>query len=164
MKNLSLIAAVGINGELGIDNHLIWKIYEDLTFYRNMTMGKHIIMGRKTLESMPLKAFEGRYPVVLTRQNLETHISTEIYHDVNKLINDISETQKSYMVVGGASIYEELLPYVDTMYITEIQKKAKADTYFPYFDIDDWHVEEIANFLDNDIPYIRNVYTRKRSK
>ena len=63
MKNLSMIAAVGSNGELGFNNQLIWKIKEDLKFYRDTTMGKNIIMGRNTFESMPLKAFEGRNPI-----------------------------------------------------------------------------------------------------
>ena len=58
MKNLSMIAAVGSNGELGFNNQLIWKIKEDLKFYRDTTMGKNIIMGRNTFESMPLKALE----------------------------------------------------------------------------------------------------------
>ena len=66
MKSLSLIAAIGYNNELGIDNHLLWKIPEDLSFYKRMTMGKNIIMGRKTFESMPPKAFIGRKPIILT--------------------------------------------------------------------------------------------------
>ena len=68
MKSLSLIAAIGYNNELGIDNHLLWKIPEDLSFYKRMTMGKNIIMGRKTLEALPNQsALVGRKNIVLTR-------------------------------------------------------------------------------------------------
>lgn len=162
MKNLSLIAAVGENYELGLDNHLIWKIPEDLRFYKKMTVGKNIIMGRKTLDSMPLKALEKRTPIVISRQQLEEHTSLDVYHDIKKLIEDIEQSDKQYMVVGGASIYELFLPYVDTMYLTEIKRSFIADTFFPYFNIDEWNIEEIGDFLDNELPYVRNKYTRKK--
>ena len=82
MQNLSLVAAVGDGGELGYHNNLIWKIKEDLDFYKDLTMGKNIIMGRKTLESMPLKALEGRHPIVLTSQNLDVCSSVETFHNI----------------------------------------------------------------------------------
>ncbi len=164
MKNLSLIAAIGENYELGMDNHLIWKIPEDLKFYKNMTTGKNIIMGRKTLESMPLKALEKRTPIVMSKQMLEKYTNLLVYHDLNSILRDIEESPKEYMVVGGSSIYEMFLPYVDTMYLTEIKKSFTADSFFPYFNEDDWNIEEIGDFLDNDLPYVRNKYTRKKVK
>lgn len=162
MKNLSLIAAIGENYELGLDNHLIWKIPEDLKFYKNMTMGKKIIMGRKTLESMPLKALEKRTPIVISTQRLEDHTSLIVYHNLESILTDIEESTNEYMVVGGSSIYELFLPYVDTMYLTEIKRSFTADTFFPYFNVDEWNIEEIGDFLDNDLPYVRNKYTRKK--
>lgn len=164
MNNLSLIAAIGESGELGYNNGLIWKIREDLQFYKDMTMGKNIIMGRKTLESMPLKALIGRYPVVLTTQPLENCTNVDVFHDLETLLEYISETNKEFMVVGGATIYEQLLPYVQIMYLTEIKREAYADTFFPYIDPEEWNITEIGNFLDNDVPYVRNKYVRKRSK
>lgn len=164
MKNLSLIAAIGEGGELGYNNNLIWKIREDLQFYKEMTMGKNIIMGRKTLESMPLQALEGRHPIVLTSKPLETCTNLEVFHDLDSLLDYVNDTNKEFMVVGGANVYEELLPYVQVMYLTEIKREAYADTFFPYFNEDDWNIIEIGDFLDNDIPYIRNKYVRKRSK
>lgn len=164
MKNLSLIAAVGKNGELGYNNNLIWKIREDLQFYKDMTMGKKIIMGRNTLESMPLKALEGRHPIVLTSKPLETCTNLEVYHDLNSLLNYVSETNTEFMVVGGAKVYEQLLPYIQIMYLTEIEREAYADSFFPYFNKDDWNITEIGNFLDDNVPYIRNKYVKKRSR
>lgn len=164
MENLSLIAAVGENGELGYNNSLIWKIREDLQFYKEMTMGKKIIMGRKTLESMPLKALEGREPIVLTSKSLENCTNLEVYHDLDSLLNYISETNIEFMVVGGSKVYEQLLPYVQIMYLTEIKREAYADSFFPYFDKEEWNITEIGDFLDNNVPYVRNKYVRKRSK
>lgn len=164
MENLSLIAAVGENGELGYNNSLIWRIREDLQFYKEMTMGKKIIMGRKTLESMPLKALEGREPIVLTSKSLENRTNLEVYHDLDSLLNYISETNTEFMVVGGSKVYEQLLPYVQIMYLTEIKREAYADSFFPYFDKEEWNITEIGDFLDNNVPYVRNKYVRKRSK
>lgn len=165
MNNLSLIAAVGQNGELGYNNSLIWKIREDLEFYKKMTMGKKIIMGRTTLESMPLKALEGREPIVLSTKKLEKCTSLEVYHNLDSLLRYISEENKEFMVVGGSKVYEQLLPYVQIMYLTEIQSEAYADSFFPDFNIEDWNVTEIGNFLlDDKVPYVRNKYVRKRSR
>lgn len=164
MQNLSLVAAVGNGGELGYHNNLIWKIKEDLDFYKDLTMGKNIIMGRKTLESMPLKALEGRHPVVLTSQNLDVCSSIETFHNINTLLNYIEDTGKEFIVVGGATIYEQLLPYTDTMYLTEIKREAYADTFFPYFNKEDYHITEIGDFLDNNVPYVRNKYVKKRRR
>ena len=164
MENLSLIAAVGEDGELGYNNSLIWKIREDLHFYKDMTMGKNIIMGRKTLESMPLKALEGRYPIVLTTKELEKCSNVLVFHNIDTLLEYIRHTEEEFMVVGGAQVYEQLLPYVGIMYLTEIKRSSYADSFFPYFDKDDWNITEIGDFLDNNVPYIRNKYVRKRSK
>ena len=165
MKNLSLIAAIGYSNELGIENRLIWHISEDLAFYKKMTMGKNIIMGRKTLESMPPKALIGRNPIVLSSKDMDKIYDVISFKDINALVDYIKNNKNDeFMVVGGATIYEEMLPYVDTMYLTEIQENEVADTFFPVFNVDDWNIELIGDYLDNDIPYIRNKYTRKKAK
>ena len=73
-----------------------------------------------------------------------------------------SNPNKEFMVVGGAKVYEELLPYVNTMYLTEIKKEAYADTFFPYYNEEDWVITEIGDYLNEDIPYVRNKYVRKK--
>lgn len=164
MKSLSLIAAIGYNNELGIDNHLLWKIPEDLAFYKKMTMGKNIIMGRKTFESMPVKAFAGRKPIVLTTHNIDSMCDVVCFDSFDKLLEYIYDTNEDFMVVGGAKVYELFIPYVEDMYLTEVQNEYIADTYFPYFNLEDFDKEEMGNFMDNDIPYVRNKYVRKRVK
>lgn len=164
MKSLSLIAAIGYNNELGIDNHLLWKIPEDLAFYKRMTMGKNIIMGRHTFESMPNVAFKGRNAIVLTSHNIESMCDVICYKDFDKLLEYVFKTDEDFMVVGGAMVYELFMPYVEVMYLTEVQKEYIADTYFPYFNIEDFDKIEMDNFMDNDIPYVRNKYIRKKVK
>ena len=164
MNSLSLIAAIGYNNELGIDNHLLWKIPEDLAFYKKMTMGKNIIMGRKTFESMPPKAFIGRKPIILTSHDIDSVCDVLCFDKFDNLLEYIYNTDEDFMVVGGAMVYELFIPYVDEMYLTEVAGEYIADTYFPYFDPNDFDKEELGNFMDNDIPYVRNKYVRKKVK
>jgi len=169
MENLSLVAAIGKYNELGLDNHLIWKIKEDLEFYRNLTLHQNIIIGRKTFNSMPSCALQKRNVFVLSSTPLDKHYDVNLFDNIESLLKYIEITHREFIVVGGASIYETFLPYVDTMYLTEIDDYAIADTYFPSIDFNDWDVETIFNHEANyknkdDISYIRNKYVRRRIK
>lgn len=170
MENLSLIAAIGKNNELGIDNNLIWKIKEDLKFYRNYTLNQNIIMGRKTFESMPPVALQKRNIFVLTSSSIDQCCDVSCYKNIESLLDYIKETEENFIVVGGAQVYSAFLPYVDTMYLTEIDEYANADTFFPEIDVHDWSIETIyrhadINYLDDSyISYVRNKYVRRRKK
>lgn len=166
MENLSLVAAIGKSNELGLDNHLIWKIKEDLAFYRNLTLYQNIIMGRKTFESMSPKALEKRTPFVLSRTPLDKYSDVNSFSSIDSLLQYIEITNQNFIVVGGAQIYEAFLPYVETMYLTEINENAEADTFFPDFDLEEWDIETIAyhNVDHSIVPYVRNRYVRRRIK
>lgn len=163
MKNLSLIAAIGENRELGYKKELLWRIREDLMFYKKMTMGKNIIMGRVTMESMPKSALIGRYPIVLTRESIQCNENIKYFNDIDKLFEEISNSSEEYMVVGGATIYKEFLDYVDTMYLTTIydKKEVIADCYFPEFNIDDWYVNLLNEGVNGELIYKIRKYRRK---
>lgn len=162
MKNLSLIAAIGKNNELGLDNDLIWHIKEDLLFYRSMTAGKNIIMGRKTFESMPSSALEKRNLFVLSTKPLDRDYDVNSFNNLYSILNYIENTPEEFVVVGGSVIYKEFMPFVDTMYLTHILEYAGADEFFPTFDIKDWNIELMDNYWKEEIPYIRKKYIRKR--
>lgn len=162
MKNLSLIAAIGKNNELGLNNELIWHIKEDLSFYRSTTIGKNIIMGRKTFESMPGGALKKRTPFVLSSKPLDRDYDINCFNNIDALLEYIENTPEEFVVVGGSIIYKEFMPYVDTMYLTHILEYAEADTYFPEFDIKDWNIELMNNYWKEEIPYMRKKYIRKR--
>lgn len=171
MDNLILAAAIGKNNELGYDNRLIWKIPEDLMFYRNLTIHKNVIMGRRTFESMPSKALEKRNVFVLSSSRLDKMYDVNSFDDVNKLLSFIRmNPEDTFVVVGGAQIYDELLPYVDVMYLTEINDYANADTFFPYVDESEWDIETIyrhsnnCNYDNGDVSYVRNRYVRRRNR
>ena len=164
MKNLSLIAAIGKNKELGLDNHLLWHIPEDLLFYKKMTWGKNVVVGRNTLFSMPSKAFENRTAYVLSPDDLDVNFDVNSFSNIDSLLAVIEDSEDEFMVIGGASIYKQFLPYVDTMYLTEVDEYFNADTFFPEFDLNDWNIEPLGQFSYNELNYMRNKYTRKRVK
>ena len=164
MKNLSLIAAMGKNHEIGLDNHLLWHIPEDLKFYKETTWGKNVIVGRNTLFSMPPKAFEGRVAYVLSPDKLDVNFDVNSFDNINSLLSFVEEREEEFVVIGGASMYQQFLPYVDTMYLTEIDEYFEADTFFPYFNEEEFDVELMGEYSHNEMNYKRNKYTRKKVK
>ncbi|MDD4547649.1 MAG: dihydrofolate reductase [Bacilli bacterium] len=165
MKNLSLIAAIGRNLELGYQNDLIWKIKEDLHFFKEKTMGSYIIMGRKTYESLPQK-LQGRKYIVLTNDvNIISNDSLTVFRNVKDVLEFVKNNPDSYFyVIGGGQIYKAFSPYVDSMYLTEINASfEQADTFFPAFDKNDW-IENADQLLEeNGIKYRHILYLRKKN-
>lgn len=159
MKNITMIAAVGKNLELGKNNALIWHLKEDLKFFRDQTMGKPIVMGYKTLESLP-KLLPGRKHIVLTSRNLDLDPSILVVHSIDELLAAISDYSE-VMIIGGASVYKEMLAYSEKLILTEIDAEAEADAYFPVFNKDEWNSELISVGEENNIRYKHLVYTKK---
>ena len=117
------------------------------------------------------KALEKRNPIVITSRKLDSFYDISSCSDVIEVLQYIEATpNEQFIVVGGAKIYEDMMPFVDTMYLTEINDYADADTFFPSIDIDEWDIEEIycsteRNYNNqNKVPYTRNKYVRKRVK
>ena len=158
--NMTMIAAVGKNLELGKDNKLIWHFKEDMSFFKNETMGKPIIMGMKTYDSLP-GLLPGRQHIVLTRRNIELDPIVLVVHSIDELLERIKEYPEVY-VIGGASVYKELIDYSNKMILTEIDAESEADAYFPEFNKEDWESKTIGEYEENNISYKRLVYTRKK--
>ncbi|MDH2916508.1 MAG: dihydrofolate reductase [Gallionella sp.] len=137
---LSIIVAMAQNRTIGVNNTLPWRCPEDLKHFKALTMGHHMIMGRKTFDSIG-KALPGRTTVVVTRdKNLKIDgcIVTHSLQDALKACAGDSET----FIVGGADIYTQSLALADTLYITEIRQDVEGDAHFPEFDKSSW--EEVA--------------------
>lgn len=159
---INIIAAIGKNNELGKDNKLIWKLPKDLYFFKEMTMGKYIIMGRKTYESLP-KNLPGRISVVISKKNLEQYCDVICYHDLVDALAFLE--QEDVFVIGGQSIYEQAILFADTMYLTELNAEDyQADAYFPKINKNEWNIQELETGIDNGIEYKRNKYVRKKVK
>ena len=160
MKNITMIAAVGKNLELGKNNDLIWHFKEDMKFFKEQTMGKPVVMGYKTLESLP-KLLPGRKHIVLTSRQLELDPAILVVHSVDELLEKVKDIPE-VMIIGGASVYKAMLDYSDKMILTEIDAEADADVYFPSFDKKEWNSEVVGEHQENDISYKHLVYTRKK--
>ena len=156
----SIIAAIGKNNELGKDNDLIWKIKEDLKFFKETTMSHPVIMGSKTFYTLP-KVLPGRTNIVISSKN-DFPEGVVDYKSIEEVINDYKDSDEELFVIGGGRIYKEFLNMCDKLYLTEIDAECDdADTYFPEFNKDDFEREELYDGIDNDISYKHVLYKRK---
>lgn len=158
---LSIIAAIGKNNELGKDNKLIWHLPNDLKFFKEMTTGKIILMGRKTFESLP-RMLPNRKHIVLTFSSDFRKDDIEVFNDINSFIDKYEKTNEEIFIIGGASIYKQFINLVDKMYLTEIDSEEKsADAYFPKFDLKEWKREIIKSNKDENITYKHVKYLKR---
>ena len=163
MKNITMIAAIGKNNELGKNNDLIWKFKEDMQFFKEQTMGKPMAMGYKTFYSLRGgKPLPGRKHIVLTSRNLEENPQIIIVRSLEELLKYIEEYKEEVMIIGGASIYKAMLEYADKLVLTEIDAEDKeADAFFPEFNKEEWNNEILSEHEENNIKYKHLVYKRK---
>ena len=161
MKNITIIAAVGKNLELGKDNELLWRIPEDLQFFKQQTLGKKIVMGKKTLDSLP-GLLPKRTHIVLTHQELEPSERLIVFHDITELKEYLKQLREEVMIIGGAQIYQQFIDDADKLVLTEIDGEKEADVYFPSFDKNDWDQEVLCEHQYEDTKYKHLVYTRKK--
>ena len=161
MKNITMIAAVGQNRELGKDNKLLWHLPEDLKFFKEQTMGKPLVMGKRTLDSLP-RLLPGRKHLVLTHQELESNDQIIVFHSIESLMEYIETLDQEVMVIGGAQIYKQMLDLSDKMLLTEVAAQTEANVFFPEFNYNEWNCEELCHHQEGDIKYKHLVYTRKK--
>lgn len=157
---ISIIAAIGKNNELGLNNQLIWHLKEDMKFFKTLTTGKIIIMGRKCFESMP-GLLQDRENIIITQNKDYKVDKAKIFHSIKETINYIESTDKDIFIIGGAKIYEEFLPIVENIYLTEIDATSKADVFFPNFNKEEYEKEILDKKEENNIKYIFSLYRKK---
>jgi len=133
---ISIVVAMAQNRTIGIDNTLPWRCPEDLKHFKALTMGHHMIMGRKTFDSIG-KPLPGRTTVVVTRNRGLKIEGCIIAHSLQEAITVCAGDEKIF-IVGGAELYAQAMPLVDTLYITEIQQGVEGDAHFPEFDKTQW--------------------------
>jgi dihydrofolate reductase len=129
---VSLIAAVARNGVIGHGNHLIWRLPEDQKYFRAVTMGSPVVMGRSTWDSLPdrFRPLPGRRNVVLTRQPQWQGDGAEVAHSLDEALERLRDLPRVF-VIGGAQVYALALPRVDELLLTEIDHDFEGDTRFP---------------------------------
>lgn len=141
---ISLMVAHDPNRVMGINNDLPWHIPEDLQYFKAKTMGKAMVMGRKTYESIG-RPLPGRLSIVITRDPAYTAAEgVVIVHDLNEAIERAKKYADEVMIIGGAEIFKLSMEIADRLYITEIHEEFDGDTFFPTYDKDWILTEETA--------------------
>lgn len=162
---MNVIAAVDANWAIGNKNRLLTSIPADMKFFREKTTGHVVVMGRKTLESFPNGLpLKNRINIVLTANRSYKVKDAIIVHTKEELLEELKKyDSKELYVIGGGSIYEMLLPYCDTAYITKIDHAYAADTYFPNLDqMDEWEMTDVSEEQTCfDLEYVFAKYERK---
>lgn len=145
---MNLIVAVDKNWAIGKDNGLLVSIPADMKFFRETTIGKVVVMGRKTLESFPGgQPLKKRTNIVLTRDKNYSVKDAIVVHNIEELLEELKKyEQEEIYVIGGESIYRALLPYCNLAHVTKINHAYAADTYFPNLDeMEDWEITGVSD-------------------
>ena len=141
---LALIVAVAHNRVIGKDNTLIWHLPNDLKFFKEKTTGHVIIMGRKTFESLPFLLPNREHWVITRDKGFDAPEGVKIFHSPEAAAEAARVLDAAY-VIGGAQVYEAFLPYVDTMYITEVDHESEGDAFFPEFPEEAFTIESVVD-------------------
>ena len=157
---IKLIAAVGKNNELGKDNHLVFHLKADMEFFKETTLGRAVVMGHKTFESLG-KPLEMRDNYVVTHDASTLPDTVSPLEDVDSFIDEHKDTDELIYIIGGATIYSVFLPYADEIILTEINADAEADTFFPDFDRGLYTWQVLKAGVEDDIKYRMMKYTKK---
>lgn len=148
-----MIAAVARNGAIGIENTLPWRLSGDLQFFKRVTMGKPVVMGRKTFESIG-RPLPGRDNIVITRnadwsaEGVRSATSLQEALDM-AMASAVAQGSAEVMVIGGAEIYRQAMPLAQRLYVTEVDAEVEGDAFFPSID-DRWSETERNAFSRSD--------------
>ncbi len=160
---LSIIAAMSANRVIGRNNDLPWRLPADWKRFKSLTMEHHLIMGRKTFESIG-QPLPGRTTVVITHQTDYAPEGVLVAHSVEQALQ-MAAGDDEVFVAGGAQIYQQVLPRADRLYLTSIHEDFEGDTNFPDFEKSDWDLiseESYAPDEKNPYPYTFLIYERLR--
>ena len=134
---ISLIVAMANNRVIGLDNKMPWHLSADLKKFKSITMGSPILMGRKTYESIG-RPLPGRTNMIISRNLDYQQEGCLVFNDLNTALKKASECTQEVFIIGGSDLYKAILPMVDVIYLTLINKDFQGDTFFPEIDFNEW--------------------------
>lgn len=162
MTCLSLIVATAKNRVIGLNNTLPWHLPEDLKRFRALTTGHHIIMGRKTYDSLG-RLLPGRTTVIVTRNQSYKVEGAIVVHSLEDAIAACSNDQEVFLI-GGAELYKDGLKLADKLYVTEIDAEFEGDAFFPEFNLSEWSAGEMETHTStNGLSFRYLIYQRNNS-
>jgi len=150
------------NRVIGINNSLPWKLPVDMQWFRKNTLGKPIIMGRKTFESFGARALPQRKNIIITRDPTYKAEGAEVVHSIEDALKAAGDVEE-VMVIGGANLYEQMLPKADRLYVTEVQSEFEGDAWFPEIDLSNWkEVQQTESVVDEKNAYACHFITYEK--
>jgi len=157
---ISIIVAMDKNNLIGQKSQIPWHIPSELQRFRSLTMGKPIVMGRKTHESIG-RILDGRDNIILTSNKRYFKQGVIVYNNLERVFKDFSQ-HKEIIIIGGSEIYKLALPFVNKLYITYVEGSYSGDTWFPEFSLDNWSLDSVDNLKceKSKIKYSSKIYTR----
>ena len=160
MACLSLIVAIGKNRVIGVNNSLPWHLPEDLKRFRAITTGHHIIMGRKTYDSLG-RLLPGRTTVIVTRNQAYKVEGAIVVHSLKDAIAACGNDEEVFLI-GGAELYKDGLKLANKLYVTEINAEYEGDAFFPEFDLSEWIAGDTEAYTSsNGLGFSYITYQRK---
>jgi dihydrofolate reductase len=142
---VSMIVAYGKNWEIGLNNQMLWHISEDFKNFKAITSGHHILMGRKTFESIG-KPLPNRTSLVLSKGGFE-HEGVKSFTDIHDALNFArANGEEELFIIGGATIYKTLFDYVDKMYLSEVDFEGEADAFLEEIDFSTWDLAKQEDY------------------
>ncbi|MCE3289513.1 MAG: dihydrofolate reductase [Caulobacter sp.] len=167
---LALVVARARNGVIGKDGALPWRLKSDMAWFKASTMGKPVIMGRKTWDSLPLKPLPGRTNIVLSRDGSFEPKNAVVFEDFSEAVQTAREQAEEdgadeVCIIGGTALFELALPKAKRLYLTEVEAEPEGDAFFPPFDESAWtevHREAHGPGEKDDHAFVLRILERKR--
>lgn len=141
---ISLVVAVAKNGVIGANNKIPWHLPNELKIFKSLTMGHHVVMGRRTYESIN-RLLPGRTTVIVTRQRDYNVPGAIVTHSLKEAL-DAAKDDNEIMVIGGADLFRETLPIADRIYLTRVDAEPEGDTFMPEIDMNEWRETSAQQF------------------
>lgn len=141
MQKITLIAALGENACIGVDNQMPWHIPEDFAFFKSYTLGKSVIMGRKTWESLPIKPLPERRNIIISQNMAYEAEGAEVFDDLNKALASCAADEE-IIIMGGAQIYTQTMDLATDLRLTEVKLSPQGDAFFPEVSQTIWQEQE----------------------
>jgi len=161
--DIAIIVAMDKQGLIGKDNNLPWRLSADLQYFRQITMGKCLIMGRHTHESIG-RALPGRKNIILTSNKYYQAVGCTVVSSLKEALAAVDTLE--VMIIGGASLYKVFLPYANRLYLTRVHAQLEGDTWFPQWDQSEWQQVKNEDHLaddKNNYNYSFEVLVKKQS-
>lgn len=161
--SISMIWAMAANDVIGKDNSMPWHLPRDFAYFKAETLGKRMLMGRKTWESLGGKPLKGRTSIVLTRDHSFAPEGASVVHSLEEAVAE-GRKEDELMIIGGAEIYKLMLPFADKLLVTRIEEEIEGDTRFPEVNWGEWReTSSTQGIRDEKNPYDYRFYVYERS-